>query len=116
MEQVKLELLHKEVIAETLEAHIWKLLNTDADPDQLSSKLLTLKSFMSPIGTFVRRRTEFIIWTVVVHLRLGLKNTWQSWEHMVTLSKDHQADHTWEARKTTTAGLPDADRKIVVQA
>lgn len=55
-EQVMLYLLRKDVMGETLEAHISKSFDTYAAADRLLKKDLTSSSFMALIATFVRRK------------------------------------------------------------
>lgn len=56
--QVMLDLCHKDVIGDTMDAHIAKFLDTNAAADRLSQRLLTLSTFMSPLVTFMRRKID----------------------------------------------------------
>lgn len=60
VEQVMLNLLRKDVIEDTLEAHIPKVFDTYAAADRLSKRLLTSIKFMAPIVT-VRRKKDTTI-------------------------------------------------------
>lgn len=60
-EEVILDLPRKDVICKTLNAHIAKPLDTDVAADMLPKKLVTSSSFMPPIATFGRRKTDSII-------------------------------------------------------
>lgn len=51
-----LDLMRKEVMQETLDAHVAKLFGTGAAADWLSKRLWTRSSFMEPIATFVRHK------------------------------------------------------------
>lgn len=57
-EQAMLDLLHKEVIRESLDAHKEKLFDTNVAANRLSQRLLISKSFMAPIATFLRRKSD----------------------------------------------------------
>lgn len=57
-EQVMLDLLREGVTGKMLKAHIVKGLNTNAPAVGLSSKFPASISFMAPIATFVRRRSD----------------------------------------------------------
>lgn len=58
VEQVMLDLLSKDFIGETLDAHTAKYLNTNEAAEGLSKRLLTSNSVLPPIATFVRRTTD----------------------------------------------------------
>lgn len=51
-------MLRKEVIGDTLDSHIARLFDTDADSDRLSKRFLFSSTFMGPIATFVRRKPD----------------------------------------------------------
>lgn len=53
-----LDLLLKDVIEGTLDAHKVKLLDMNADADRLLKNLLTKSSLMAPILTFVQRKPD----------------------------------------------------------
>lgn len=53
-----LDKLCKDVVGESLNAHIAKFLNTDAAADVFSKRSLISSSFMAPIATFLRRKTD----------------------------------------------------------
>lgn len=61
VEQILLDLLPKDVIGDTLEAHIAKFLDTDEFTDRVQKKLLTSSSFMASIATYVHRKTNTAI-------------------------------------------------------
>lgn len=54
-EQVVVELLHKDVDGDTLDAHIAKFFDIDAAADWLSKNLLTSRLFMASMATFLKR-------------------------------------------------------------
>lgn len=58
VEQVMLNLLRKDAISETLVGHNTKFVNAEAATDRLSDKLLTWSSFLAPIATFERCKTD----------------------------------------------------------
>lgn len=58
VEQVMWDLKPKDVIGETLDAHIANFFDTNAAAEGLSKRLLASSPFMVPIATFMRRRTD----------------------------------------------------------
>lgn len=60
-EPAMLNLLGQDVIDETLDAQIAKFFDTDAATEGLSKRLLTWSSFMEPIGTLDRRKTNKVM-------------------------------------------------------
>lgn len=56
LEQVLLDLLHKDVISDTMDALMTKCFDTCAAAKKLSKSLLKLSSFMAPLVTFVQRQ------------------------------------------------------------
>lgn len=61
VQQVMLDLLRKEVICKTLNAHFAKFFNREAATYRPSRKILTLSSIMAPVVPFVRRSTDSAI-------------------------------------------------------
>lgn len=58
VEQVMVDMLQRDVIGKTLDAHIAKFLCTDEVAEGVSTRLLTLPFLMAPMGTSVRRKTD----------------------------------------------------------
>lgn len=54
-ERIMLDRLCKEVIGETLDAHITRFLDTAESPESIWKRLWTSTSLMEPIAAFVRR-------------------------------------------------------------
>lgn len=81
LEQVMLDLLRKDVIEETMDAHIAKVLNTYAAADEISEKLLTSSSFIAPITTFVPYKTNlFIVDQNTVFAKASQRKPWAALE------------------------------------
>lgn len=53
-----LDLLRKDIIRETLEAHKAEFINTDTVANGLWKKLIASSSLMQPIATFVRHKSD----------------------------------------------------------
>lgn len=58
LEQLMLDLFCNRGICDTLNAHIEKLFNTKVATNSLSKNLLTLSSFITPMTSSIRRRTD----------------------------------------------------------
>lgn len=58
VEQVVFDLIRQDVIGETLDKHISAYLDTENAADKVCDKLLSNNSFMTPIATFVKRKTN----------------------------------------------------------
>lgn len=56
--QDMLEMLRKEVIVKTLDAHIAKIFDTNAAAGRVSKRLLTSSSFMARVATLAQRITD----------------------------------------------------------
>lgn len=54
--------LHKEVVVETLDAHIAKCFDTNATADRFSKRLMIPSSFMAGSGSFVKCMTNTTIY------------------------------------------------------
>lgn len=61
VEKFMLDLLCKNFISETFDAHVAKLFYTDAAADRVPKKLLTPRSFMAPTATFEQRKPDTAI-------------------------------------------------------
>lgn len=59
LEQVMLDSWRRDVVGETLDAHIAKILDMDPAPDSLTKKFRTSSSFMAPIGTFCTTQNQY---------------------------------------------------------
>lgn len=57
VDEVMLNLLHKDVILDTLDGHVAKIFDTEAAADRLSKRFLTSSTFMESIATFMRSKT-----------------------------------------------------------
>lgn len=57
-EQMMLDVLVKNVMGDTWDAHIAKFFHTNAAVDKLSQRLLILNTVITPITTFLRPRTD----------------------------------------------------------
>lgn len=53
-----LDVLCRNVICNTIDAHIANYFNVDANADKLSKRLLNSSSFIAPITTFVRLQAD----------------------------------------------------------
>lgn len=60
-DRVMLDLPHKHIIDETIDAHIKKFYDIYAAAQGLSKTSLASISFMAPIATLVRRKTDTIM-------------------------------------------------------
>lgn len=55
---VMLDLIRRDVVEETLDAHISRILDPQMATEKLLKKLLTPNSIMAPFPTFVKRKTK----------------------------------------------------------
>lgn len=91
--------LREEVIGETLDAPIGKILDTDVAANRLLKKLLTSRSFMRPIATFIRHNTDSAIAVQnTVLAKASKKKPVTDTKHITILWKHHQAGRTQPAR------------------